>query len=210
MHRPSRQYPFASPRRRRGRLGSHAALPLLFAVAGCSNFHVVEPGQLYRVAQLDKDSVAAIIREHGIQTVLKLNGGAAGHANYDASYEPTVEAGIDFVHVPMSALSLPSKDTLLQLWEAFGSARYPILVHCRAGADRTGLASAIYMLRRATDAEGSLKPFRAAMRQLHPFPYLHLGWGRADAMDRVLEQFEPYAGAIDFGTWVQRYYDPTR
>ena len=35
----------------------------------------------------------------------------------------------------------PTKAELLKLWEVFETVKYPVLVHCRAGADRAGMAS---------------------------------------------------------------------
>ena len=44
----------------------------------------------------------------------------------------------------MTARKLPPPERLKQLLETFDHARYPILIHCQGGSDRTGLASTLY------------------------------------------------------------------
>ena len=39
---------------------------------------------------------------------------------------------------------MPPPDSLRELLAAFDHADYPIMYHCQAGADRTGLVSVIY------------------------------------------------------------------
>ena len=39
---------------------------------------------------------------------------------------------------------MPPPESLRALLAAFDAAPYPIIYHCQAGADRTGLVSAIY------------------------------------------------------------------
>jgi hypothetical protein len=45
----------------------------------------------------------------------------------------------------MGAGKLPRRQDLIALLDAYRFAPRPILIHCRAGADRTGEASAIYL-----------------------------------------------------------------
>lgn len=166
---------------------------------GCANFHEVEPGKLYRTSQLSAAGMREVLDEYHIRTVIRLRGGKPGDSGFDATFVPTQEAGATFVHVPMTARALPNPDTLRALWQAVVTAERPVLVHCKAGADRSGLASALFILHETGD-------LRLAKEQLHVLPYLHAGWGRTDAMDQVLEMYEPYSSAIDFGTWIEIDY----
>ncbi len=179
---------------------SRIALAIVCCVAvGCANIHSVDGGRLVRCAQLDADDYAELIEEYGIRTVVRLRGGKPGDEGFDATRLPTEAAGATFVHLPTSATRMPERDYLVNIWRTIQTAEYPMLVHCKAGADRTGLASALYVLHRTGD-------LRLAKEQLHTFPYLHMGWGRTDAMDQVLEQYEPYAGVLDFGDWAATIY----
>jgi protein tyrosine/serine phosphatase len=69
----------------------------------------------------------------------------------------------------------------------------PILIHCRSGADRTGLASALYLAAIAKTNE------KTAEGQMSIF-YGHLGlpiMSRAFAMDRTFEMMEPLLGFLN-------------
>lgn len=170
------------------------------ALTSCGNFHVVDPGHYYRCGQLSADGFRDVIEDYGVRTVIRLRGGTPGTDGFEATHTPAKEAGAAFVHIPMTARAMPPKAVLVNLWEAFETAERPILVHCKAGADRTGLASAIYVLHQTGD-------LRAAREQLHVFPYLHAGWGSTEAMDRVLDMYAPYAAALDFGSWAREVYE---
>lgn len=52
------------------------------------------------------------------------------------------------VNIPFRASRIPTADELTALLTAYESAPRPILVHCQAGADRTGEAIAIYIFNR--------------------------------------------------------------
>lgn len=174
------------------------SLPLLLA-AGCVNFHAVEEGRMYRSAQPDEEQLSRWIEEYDIKTVLRLRGSGRTRG---LSYRPTVGADIAFVQVPLSATRLPPKERLLELWQVFETAEYPMLVHCRAGADRTGLVSSLYVLHRTGDLD-------RARAQLALIPYLHTGLLGSGAMDRVLDMYAPYQDRMSFPDWVREVYEPS-
>ena len=178
---------------------------LLFLLAGatllaCTNFHVLEEGRLYRSGQPEGPQLTRWIWRYGIETVVRLRGGGPGDPDYQASHGPTVATGIDFVHVPLSAVRFPERQALLRLCDVFDHARYPILLHCRAGADRTGMVSAIYVLHRTGDLD-------AARGQLVLLPYGHLGWFGMDKADLVLDMYEPWHGRMTFCEWAREIYE---
>ena len=168
----------------------------LLLLCSCTNFHVVEEGRFYRSGQMSAEQFREAIEKHGIRTVVRLRGGGDSFA---MTYQPVVEGGIDFVHLPLSARRFPTRTELLRLWEIFETVKYPVLVHCRAGADRTGLASTVYMLQRTGD-------FDEAMGQLAFLPYWHLGWFATDCIDEVFAMYEPFHGDLSFPDWVRTEY----
>lgn len=168
----------------------------ILALCSCTNFHVVEEGRFYRTGQMSVEQFRETIEKYEIQTVMRLNGGGP---SYLETYQPVVEYGLDFVHLPLSANRYPRKDELLGLWEAFETIEYPVLVHCRAGADRTGMASTIYVLQTTGD-------YDEAWGQLDFFPYLHLGWFGTDAIDEVFKMYKPFHGQMSFPDWVRNEY----
>lgn len=126
------------------------------------NFGVVDPGKVYRSAQ-PKGNLEELIEECRPASILNLRGGSRKEGWYTAELEAAERHGIDFYDYPMSAEARPTRKQLLTLIDLMGRARYPLLIHCKQGADRTGLASAVYLMtRRAVppeEARGALTVF---------------------------------------------------
>ena len=128
------------------------------------NKHVVDPGRVYRSAQLNPDELERFVREHNIRTVINLRGRPFSDW-YPAQAQATQALGISQEDVTTSANRLPSPGELRRLIEIFDQTEHPILIHCQQGADRTGLAAAAYLLL-YTDADyaTALPPVLAAIR----------------------------------------------
>ena len=144
------------------------------------NVHTVETHVLYRSAQLDGDDLEGLIQNEGIATVLNLRGADPGQRWYVQELQATTAAGAQHLDLAMSANQQPNRKTLKRLMEILRTAPKPLLVHCNGGADRSGLAAAIYEL---LDANKS--PAEAA--QQLSFRYGHFPWltSRTGAMDRT-------------------------
>ncbi len=178
--------------------GSWAA-PWLVGVlaAACTGFRAVGDG-VFRGPQPGEDQLARQIAAHGIRTVVCLRGPGEGAA---ATARAAQGAGIRFWQIPMSAMHLPAPEVLLEIWRAAATAERPLLLHCRSGIDRTGLAGAIVALHDTGDLD-------VARSQLAMLPHGHLGLFRAGAMDEVLDRFAPYAVQMAFPDWVREVYAP--
>lgn len=126
------------------------------------NFHEVVPGEFYRSAQPSAGDIAAYAREYGIRSVVNLRGEEDADW-YRDELAASARAGIRHYDFRMAATGEMPTDRALQLIALFEGAPKPILVHCRSGADRTGLASVIYLQRLAgvdeDEAEGQLSIF---------------------------------------------------
>jgi protein tyrosine phosphatase (PTP) superfamily phosphohydrolase (DUF442 family) len=176
-----------------------ACLTTLALLAGCTGFRTVgETTDVFRCPQPREDHLARTIEANKIRTVVCLRGAGEGAA---VTARAAIGADITFRHVPMSATSLPPPATLLALWDVADKAERPLLLHCYAGVDRTGLASAIVVLHDTGDLD-------AARDELDFVPHGHLGWFRAGAMDEVLDRYEPHAGKLSFPDWVRTVYAP--
>lgn len=109
------------------------------------NFAEVVPNRLYRSAQPD-DRLAGWIEEHNIKSVLNLRGGHPSYEWYAQEREIIRDHTVDYYEIPISAQLRPRKSELLQLIDLLVRARYPMLIHCKSGADRTGLGVSLYHL----------------------------------------------------------------
>ncbi len=175
---------------------SGMALGLLLASAGEAgrvllgkNFHTVLPGQVYRCAQLSATELEPIIRDYGIRTVVNLRGQSAPLPWYLEECRVTHRLNVAQEDICFSAGRLPSGIELRRLVEVFDRSEPPLLLHCRRGADRTGLASAIALLLK-TDVD-----LERGCRQLG-LRYGHVALGRPAYLDQF---FTIYRG------WLERH-----
>lgn len=154
------------------------------------NFHVVVAGQLYRSAQPSPDDIASYARTYGIKSVLNLRGAQPGAPWYEAEKATAARLGLTLIDFHMSAKSELSPARTRTLIAKLRSASKPILVHCSAGSDRTGLVSVIFSSQVAGIDE------EAAEAQLSLL-YGHFGiplLSPTFAMDRSWEALEPLLG----------------
>jgi len=132
------------PRIRRTRLGFAAGIVLtcsalaLGARPALDNVHAVVPGVVFRSAQLPPDRLAALIEAEHVRTVLNLRGAARGQAWYDHEVAASARLGVRHVDFELSAVRdvpVPVAEQLVRLMDELPK---PLLLHCQAGADRSG------------------------------------------------------------------------
>jgi hypothetical protein len=107
-----------------------------------------------------------------------------------------------------SSYLVPGVEEFRELVRVLDRCEYPVLLHCRRGADRTGLASAVALLLH-TDAEPE-----ETRRQLS-WRFGHLSFGRSGGLHLVLDMYKAWLaqdGKLHrpelFRTWVLEYYQP--
>jgi len=153
------------------------------------NFHVVVPGEVYRSAQPSAADIAAYKRTHGIKTIINLRGENKGSPWYDAEIAAAKQLGIAHVDFGMSAKRELSRQEAAALVAVLARAEKPMLIHCEGGADRSGLASALYAAAVAKLDE------EAAERQISiRYGHISLPLSPAYAMDRTFEALESWLG----------------
>lgn len=170
---------------------------ILLAAAGAylgllnlsGNFHEVVPGELYRSAQLDPAHLNRMLERHDIKTVLNLRGQNTGSEWYDNEIRVTQAAGVKHIDFRMSSSRELTPQRADELLAIMRDAPKPLLIHCRAGADRTGLASAMYLAAIAKQSE-----FAAEMQLWPIYGHLALYYNGAMAMNRSFETFEEHLG----------------
>ncbi len=140
-------------------------------------------------------------REMGFHTVLNLRG-----VNKSSPYlfeKETCDAiGLDLVSHSLTARSLVKPKALLGLLDIFETIERPFVMHCKSGADRAGLASALYLLhiQGASIAE--------AKQQLS-FKFLHLKSFQTGILDHLLNAYEAdiKTQPMPIRDWLETRYD---
>jgi protein tyrosine/serine phosphatase len=147
------------------------------------NIGVVEPGVFYRSGQLSESQIEQVVVKDGIRSILNLRGANPGTPWYDAEVAESKAKHVVHYDYRLSAehfVTPEQSDTLLLIIK---NAPKPILVHCQAGSDRTGLVSALYRFDHGASADQARREL--TLRYGH-FPYL---WSGTKAMD---ESFDAY------------------
>lgn len=167
------------------------------SLTACTGLREVVPG-VYRSPQPAEAQLFHRVEDLGLRTIVCLR----GHGEQSAIAERVaIGTGIDFVAVPMSATRLPKPATLHALWQVAATAERPLLLHCRAGVDRSGLLAALVVLHDTGD-------FERARDQLSLLKG-HTGLLGTAAMDDVLDRYEAYVGRMPFPQWIDEVYAPS-
>jgi protein tyrosine phosphatase (PTP) superfamily phosphohydrolase (DUF442 family) len=166
-----------------------AILALLAALSGIGfvvhlvarhNFHSVSEGLVYRSGQMNSNSLAEAIREHGIKTVVNLRGDNGTADWYQAEITTARQLDVRHFDFSLSASREVSDEDMDKILSTIEHAPKPVLIHCKNGADRSGLVGALYLYsiegRSAADADRQLTIFCGHI------PYLF--WRDTVAMDR--------------------------
>jgi len=201
------------PARRRARpIARGAVVALGLAVAFVfrnpwfrGNEGVVDPGLVYRSAQ-PTGGWPGLVKGRKLATVLNLRGGSDSDPWYAAEVAASRELGLDFFDLPLSATVRPSRQQLLTILDVLDRCKYPLLIHCKSGSDRTGLVSGLYLMSRKgigpEEAEGAFSVFYGHVpvlgtRHLHEPFREYAAWLRASGLAHTPGRFRD---------WVAREY----
>ena len=145
----------------------------------------------YRSAELTRDGFEQIIERFHIRTVINLRGASPGKPWYDNELAAALAGGTQHVDLRMSATHGPDHAKLHEIETVLAHAETPILVHCQAGADRSGLVAALYEYWIAH------RPPAEAGAQLS-FRYGHFPWldNRTSAMDEAWRSVVRQGGSV--------------
>jgi protein tyrosine phosphatase (PTP) superfamily phosphohydrolase (DUF442 family) len=147
------------------------------------NLHQVLPGEVHRSATLDPASLRAYCQRHGVRTVINLRGCCLDAEWYHVQTQTLEQIGVEQRDVNLSSYSLPTVPELRKLVQSLEHCRTPVLLHCRRGADRTGLASALVLL---LYTEATLEEAR---RQLS-WRFGHIGLNRTSSLRTLFDMYE--------------------
>ena len=176
--------------------GDHAFLRKLV-----KNRHWVDEGRLLRGNQPSPTQLQAL-KAQGIKTIINLRGGDGSFSVLER--DACNRLGLTLVDHVVTSREIPTRDRVLGAKAMFATIEYPAFIHCKSGADRAGLMSALYVHFQLG------QPIRQAMKQLS-WRYLHARIGKTGVLDYLFERYlaEGESAGLSFIDWVQSpAYDP--
>ncbi|MEL4376095.1 tyrosine-protein phosphatase [Brucella cytisi] len=170
-------------------VGSSVMGGYLYTLQYKGNVHTIIDGQAYRSNQPDPARIASLQKLYGIKTIINLRGPESGSKWYDEEIATAKTLGIKHADFEMSSRRELTPAQTRQLIALMQNAEKPVLIHCKSGADRTGLAAALYVAAVAKGSEGK------AERQMS-IAYGHFGFPLSPtyAMEKTFEAIEAELG----------------
>ena len=159
-------------------------------------------GQMWRAAQ-PRPKHLRWAKRQGIKTVLNLRGRRDNCGSYLVEREVCHELGLTLVGFPIRSRSALEKPTVKAAVDLLLTLQYPVMMHCKSGADRTGFMSALYLFQTRN------VPLEQAMDQLS-LRYGHVRHAKTGVIDFFYEQYLSARAntGIGFLEWVEDEYDP--
>ncbi|MEN0001880.1 MAG: tyrosine-protein phosphatase [Pseudomonadota bacterium] len=163
------------------------------------NLHEIDDG-VWRANQPSPRQLRQIVKRTGIKTVINLRGWSTW-GSYVLERKACAELGIKMIDCKLYSRRPPAAEEVKMLFKLFDQVERPFLMHCKSGADRAGMGSALYMLWKQSPPE-------EAVRQLS-WDYLHFKHAQTGILDEFVAE---YARAhektgISFPQWLDTTYD---
>ncbi len=195
-------------------LGLLVCLMLFLAAIGVfgGNVAVVEAGRVYRSAQLTGVGIqpetarlaghglADVLEKYQIRTVINLRGKSDDAGWYFAETAISRSHHAAHIDIPFSAVRMPPPDSLRQLLAAFDTAQYPIIFHCQAGADRTGLAATLYA------HLYEKQPLDEAENAQLTWRHGHFSFSKTYPMDKFFDLYRQTGNGLGLREWIVQKY----
>lgn len=186
--------------RRRGVKPAAAALVVLGMLAAArfwyleeqGNFHTITPGEAYRSAQMDADELEYYIHRFDIRSIINLRGEKPVEPWYKEEIEICRKFGIRHYSLGLNAEAAPSSEQIDNLLRIYAEAERPVLIHCKAGADRAGLAAALWKI-----IVNGMPKFIA--REQLSIRFGHMPFGPTQVLDSFLEDWKMPEGGTATG-----------
>lgn len=163
------------------------------------NFAEVVPGKLYRVNHPTPGRLARLKRKLNLVTLINLRGHRK--CGSDAlSREAAGKLGLIHIDMAFESRGAPHRERILRFADIYKKLQAPALMHCKSGADRAGLASALAII-----FEGGTA---AEARKQLSWRFGHFSKSPTGILDAFFIHYQSVAeGRLPFLEWVATEYD---
>ncbi len=164
-----------------------------------SNFAAVLPGRVYRCNHPTPARLSELAARYRLRSVVNLRGHR--RCGSDAlSREATRQLGLVHLDMAFESRGAPHRERILRFETLYRGLAFPVLMHCKSGADRAGLASGLVLLLEGGSAAD-------ALRQLS-WRFGHFNRSRTGILDAFFLRYQREAeGRLAFLDWVRDEYD---
>lgn len=164
------------------------------------NKHKIAKG-VYRSSQPAPHQIRRLARK-GIKTIINLRG-ERECGSYRLEKKHCEKNGIKLINFTMYSRAAPDPSMIREAEKLFENVEYPILMHCKSGADRAGLASVLHMLLHQN------QPIEQAQKQLS-LRFGHIRQAETGVLDYFFDQYVTAKTAtnISFYDWLDSDYQP--
>lgn len=169
---------------------------------GWTNLSEVVPGKVWRCNHPTPSRLRRLTKQLHLKTLVNLRGHRK--CGSDALSRSTSEKlGLTHLDMAFESRGAPHKDRILRFHAMYQTLQFPMLMHCKSGADRAGLASGLVVLFEGGTATD-------ALRQLH-WRFGHFNRSRTGILDAFFLRYRAEAeGRLSFMDWLQTEYDEDR
>ena len=154
----------------------------------------------WRSSQPAPHDIRALARR-GVKTILNLRGDR-DCGSYRLEAQACRKYGIRLVDFSVKSRQAPAKRVFHDAKTLFDSIEYPMMLHCKSGADRAGLMSVLYMILKEN------VPVEQARRQLS-LRFGHIRQADTGVLDFVFDSYLAHNRRVPiaFLDWIDTHYD---
>lgn len=166
------------------------------------NFHEIAKN-VFRSSQPTMWQLERITKKYNLKTIVNLKDENRNCPYFLFEEEKCKELGLKLVNVNISSRSFPTYERIVKYKEIMENMEGPVLIHCKAGADRTGIFCTLYQY-------FVEKKAMKDTNQLRFWPYGHFRWSNAGKSDYFFEEFAKYQEKhpdVDLLTWAKDIVD---
>lgn len=157
--------------------------------------------EMYRCNQPYPFQIRKFIKKYKIKSIINLRG-ERNCSSYFLEKEFCKKNKIKLYDYPLSSRDMPSKEKIFDFFDLIRRIEYPAVMHCKSGADRVGLASSLYLIKRKN------KTVEEAKKQLS-LKHLHIKYAKTGILDYFFEAAiaKSISSPDDFIFWLRYNYD---
>ena len=155
---------------------------------------------MFRSAQ-PSPSLLLQFKNQGIKTIINLRGPRNSPID-EMERRVCKNLNLNLVEFKMYSRQAPSKNQIFEADDLFQKIEYPALMHCKSGADRTGIMATLYLVNKGLN-------LLEAKKQLS-IKFLHIRYAKSGILDAFVETYISYkdkGGKLGFKNWVIKIYD---